>query len=132
MADPNETHRVLTVTKTATVALAAYRTVILSTDTEAVEYPGAQYAWVFGVTMHAAAIGQPVEVAIMGVVPVQVDGNAANLVAGDGLTAHNGTDGYAQKAAGAASRAVFGQALAASTADGDVIPVLLARYLTTA
>lgn len=132
MADPNETHTVLNVSKTATVALAAHRFVILSSDTEGVEYPGAQYAWAFGITRHAATIGQTVEVAVMGIVPLQVDGNAANIVAGDGLTAHNGTDGYGQKAAGAASRAVSAQALAASTADGDVIPVQLCRYLTTA
>lgn len=131
MADLNTTHRVLSVTKTASVALAAYRFVILSTDAEAVEYPGAQYAWAYGITMHAAAAGKDVEVAVMGIVPLQVDGTI-NIAIGDGLTAFDGTTGYGMKASGAASRAVTAQALAAATTDGDVIPVVLCRYLTTA
>lgn len=131
MADQLSTFEGQTVTKTATSAVAAYRIVILSTDDNACEHAGAQYAWGFGISLNAAAAGYPVKIAISGIVPLQVDGNAANLSIGDGITVHDST-GYGQKAAGAASRPVLCQALQASTADGDVIPVLMSRYLTTA
>jgi hypothetical protein len=117
---------------TATVAIPAYSLVILSTDNEACELPASQYAWSHGIAQHAAAIGESVRVRVSGYSLLKVDGNAANLSVGDGITAHGDALGYGQKAAGAASRPVIAQAMAASTADGDVIPVMIARYLTTA
>lgn len=131
MADPINTHRVLTVTKTASVALAAYRFVILSTDREACEYPAAQYAAAYGITMHAAALGQAIEVAVLGIVPLQCDNTSAISIY-DGLCPYDGTTGKGMKAAGAASRAISAWALDAPGATGDCIPVLLGRGLTTA
>lgn len=116
---------------TATEALDAYCLVILSTDNEACEYPAAQYDWSYGITQHSAALGASIRVRILGHSLLKVDGAAANISIGDGLTNHDAV-GYGQKAAGAASRPVIAQALKASTADGDVIPVIIARYLTTA
>lgn len=111
----------------ATEALAAHRTVIISTDTDACEYPAAQYDPVIGVTMHAAAAGQMVDVCLQGIALVQVDGAAAAIT---GLTTmlvnHNDT-GYGQAAAGGAAglRRTFGMALQSSSTDGDIIPVLI-------
>jgi hypothetical protein len=106
--------------------LAAYRCVTISTDAEQCEYPAAQFDYCFGVTAAAAESGKPVDVVVEGIALVTVDGNAANIVAGDRLCVHDAT-GIAQKVAGGAAgnRKTFGTALAASTADGDVIPVLL-------
>jgi hypothetical protein len=112
---------------TAAEDLAAYRCVIITaSDSEQCEYPAAQYDYAFGVTAAAADSGKPVDVVIEGIALVTVDGNAANIAAGDRLCVHTAT-GYAQKVAGGAAgnRKTFGTALAASTADGDVIPVLL-------
>lgn len=134
MADNLETHRVLTITKIATVAVAAYRLVILSTNREGVEYPGAQYATgVIGVTLHAAAIGKPVEIGVIGIFPVQVDGAAVAIAIGDAIGCHDNT-GYGQDVIGAASRPYFATAQEASTADGDVIMATFCgcRMLTTA
>lgn len=131
MADPIQTHRILSVSKTASVDLAAYRFVILSTDREACEYPGAQYAAALGITMHAASAGQAVEVAIAGIVPLQVD-NTAAISLYDGLCPYDGTTGKGMKAAGSASRPIRAIALDAPGATGDCIPVELCRALTTA
>lgn len=132
MADPVFKHEVLSVTRIATSAVAAYRLVKLDTTDTNVVYPAAAYAWSFGVTLHAAAAGEPVKIAVEGVVPLQVDGNTANIAIGDGLAPLDGTTGKGRKAAGSASRAVRAEALAASTTDGDIIPVHLCRFLTTA
>lgn len=126
-----QTHRVLSVSKTATVALAAYRFVILSADIEACEYPAAQYAAAYGITMHAAAIGQAIEVAIYGQVPLQVD-NTSAISLYDLLCPYDGTTGKGMKAAGAASRPVRAYAVSAPTATGDIIDVILCSALTTA
>lgn len=107
--------------------LAAYRVVIIkSSDAEQAEYPAAQFDYGFGVTAAAADSGKPVDVVVEGIALLQVDGNAANISVGDRLCVHNDT-GYGQKVAGGAAgnRKTFATALAASTADGDVIPVLL-------
>lgn len=118
-------------------AMGAYRLVIntgattASSDNETAEYPAAQYDWSVGITQHACSSGDLVRVRVFGTSLLQVDGGAANIAIGDGLTNHDAT-GYGQKAAGAASRPVIAQALKASTADGDIIPVLICRYLTTA
>ena len=121
MANNLRIHRVLTETKLATEALAAYRLIILSTDREFCEYPNAQYdPAVYGVTLHAVAIGKPVEIGIIGVFPVQVDGNAAAIVAGDPIGVHNDT-GYGQDVQGAASRPYCASAETGTTVDGDII-----------
>lgn len=115
-----------------TVALAAYRLVKLvvsGTDMYA-DYPAAQFAWTFGVTRHAiTTAGDMCDIIYGGIALVQVDGNAANIAIGDSITAHDAT-GYGQKAAGgaAATRPCIGVALAASTADGDIIPVRLSQH----
>lgn len=114
----------------ATEVLAAYRVVIFSTDTAYVEYPAAQFDFALGVTRTAAAtIGDMVDVVLGGVCLVTVDGAAANIVAGDSLTTHDAT-GILQKHAGgaAARRPCIGIALASSTADGDVIPMLISHH----
>ncbi len=116
----------------STQALAAYRLVklVVSGDDIFADYPAAQFAWTFGVTRHATTTaGDPVDVIYSGIALVQVDGNAANISIGDRITAHN-SSGYGQKAAGgaAASRPCIGIALAASSTDNDVIPVLLSQH----
>lgn len=113
----------------AAEALEAYRLVLIPTDTETCEYPAAQFDGCFGITLHSAAAGAMVDVAFSGIALLQVDGNAANIVAHDSIVAHNAT-GYGQKAAGGAAglRKCVGTALAASTADDDVIPVLLSPH----
>lgn len=120
----------LIVSRRATEVLAAHRCVIISTDTDYCEYPASQYDFVFGVTRHAAAaIGDPVDIIIQGVALVQVDGAAVNITQGLSLTNHDAA-GYAQAVAGgaAARRECFAKALAASTADGDLIPALIAHH----
>lgn len=113
-----------------TEALAAYRLVIVtSSDDESCEYPAAEYDPCIGVTAAAAAQNEPVDVVLSGIALVQVDGNAANIAVGDSIVAHTAT-GYGRKAAGGAAgnRAAIGVAMAASTADDDVIPVLLSPH----
>lgn len=115
---------------TASEDLAAYRLVLITSgNTEGCEYPAAQFDPCVGVTLASADSGAPVDIAMGGIVLLQVDGNAANIVVGDSIVAHDGL-GYGQKAAGGAAglRACVGVALAASTADGDVIPVLLSPH----
>lgn len=110
--------------------LAAYRLVMITAaNNEGCEYPAAQFDACFGVTLHGADSGKPIDIGYSGIVLLQVDGNAANIVVGDSIVAHNDT-GYGQKAAGGAAglRKCVGVALAASTADGDVIPVLLSPH----
>lgn len=116
----------------ATQALAAYRLVklVVSGSDIYADYPAAQFAWTFGITRHAATTaGDMVDIVYSGIALLQVDGNAANISIGDRITAHDST-GYGQKSAGgaAASRPCIGIALAASTADGDVIPVLISQH----
>lgn len=120
----------LIVSRRATEVLAAYRCVIISTDTDYCEYPASQYDYVFGITRFAAAtIGDPVDIIIQGVCLVQVDGNAVTITAGLSLCNHDAA-GYGQAVAGgaAARRECFGKALAGSTADGDLIPVILSAH----
>ena len=115
---------------TASEALAAYRLVMVTAaDDEGCEYPAAINDPVLGVTMASAASGAPVDIVMQGIALVQVDGAASNIVVGDSICAHNGT-GYGSKALGgaAASRFCIGVALAASTADDDVIPVQISPH----
>lgn len=111
----------------ATEALAAHRVVIISTDTDACEYPASQYDAVIGVTLHAAAAGAMVDVCLAGICLVQVDGAAAAITKlVSMLVTHNDT-GYGQAAAGGAAglRRTFGVALETSAADGDIISALI-------
>lgn len=111
------------VTKIANVAIATNRLVALHTDAAQVVYPSGAGGLVYGVSMHAADAGAPVMIAKLGEFPVAVDGNTANIAIGDELIAE-GTDGFARKTTGTPSM-VVGMAMAASTADGDVILVNL-------
>jgi predicted RecA/RadA family phage recombinase len=113
----------------AAEALEPYRLVLISTNNEQCEYPAAQFDGCFGVTLHAAAAGEMVDVAFDGIALLQVDGAAANIVAFDSIVAHNDV-GLGQKAAGGAAglRKCIAVALSASTADNDVIPVRLSPH----
>lgn len=115
---------------TASEALAAYRLVMITAaDDEGVEYPAAINDPVIGVTASSAASGAPVDIVMAGIALVQVDGAASNIAVGDSICAHNDI-GYGSKALGGAagSRFCIGVALAASTADGDVIPVQISPH----
>lgn len=111
----------------ATEALAAHRVVIVSTDTDACEYPASQYDPVIGVTLHAAAAGAMVDVCLAGICPVQVDGAAATITALTTMLVTHNDAGYGQAAAGGAAglRRTFGMALETSSTDGDVISALI-------
>lgn len=116
----------------ATQALAAYRLVkpVVSGSDLYFDYPGAQFAVVVGITRAAATTaGDIADIIYSGIALLQVDGNAANIAVGDSIVAHN-TSGYGQKAAGGAAglRFAIGIALAASTADDDVIPVWISPH----
>lgn len=116
---------------TASVDLEAHRLVAIdSTDSTQVGYPSAQFGECFGVTLHAAEAGEPVEVAVGGFAMLKVDGNASNIAIGDSLCAHDAT-GLGQKVAGGAAgnRKCIGFANAASTADGDLISIEVAKHL---
>lgn len=133
MANVLRIHRVLTESKIATEALAAYRLVILSTDREYVEYPASQYdGAIYGVTLHAAALGKQVEIGIIGVFPVQVDGTVA-IVPGDAIGVFDG-NGYGMDVSGAASRPYCATAETGTTVDGDIISCRFSgmQCLTTA
>lgn len=115
----------------AKVAIEAYRLVIIDTDAEQADYPAAQFSTaIVGITMHSAAAGEMVDVCMSGICQLKVDGNAANIAVRDSIVAHDNT-GLGQKAAGGAAgnRVCIGVALAASTADGDIIPVQVAPHL---
>lgn len=109
------------VTKIANVAIETNRLVALHTDAAQVVYPAGAGGIIYGVSMHSAAAGEPIMIAKSGEFPVKVDGNTANIAIGDELIAE-GTDGFARKTTGSPSM-VLGMAMAASTADGDVILV---------
>jgi len=74
----------------------------------------------------ADAAGDKVNVCIGGWCKCKVDGNAANIAVGDYLISH--ATGVAQKAA--ATGYPFAMAGAASTADGDIIPVCVGAHAT--
>lgn len=118
-------------TFTAGEALDAHRIVIWhATDANKVSYPaGAADTQIVGVTMHDAASGADVDVCVLGTCLVTVDGNAANIAAGDWLEVHS-TTGYAGKRAlsdGTTYRELLGQAYEASTADNDEIVVFISK-----
>lgn len=114
--------------KIAAEDLEANRLVIIDPTTDTlVRYPENDHdTQLFGVTLEAAKNGKPVDIAVLGVVLLKVDGNAANIAFGDPISAH-GTDGFGGKADTTADTTteIIGKAMGASTADGDLIPVLL-------
>lgn len=121
---PHLVNHVLTKGFLAAESLEPYRLVICNaSNPDQVEYPSGQFgAGVIGVTAHAAEAGEPVDVVMIGLAKVQVDGNASNIAIRDALCAHSDT-GLAQKVAGGAAgnRQTIGFALETSTADGDII-----------
>jgi acyl CoA:acetate/3-ketoacid CoA transferase beta subunit len=122
---------ILLQTYTAGTALAAHRIVIWhATDADVVIYPAAAPdTQMVGVTMEAAASGADVEVCVLGPCLVTVDGNAANIAAGDAIEVHS-TSGYGGKRAlsdGTTYREILGMAMEASTADNDEIVVFVGK-----
>lgn len=123
--DPNQRKSFI-----AAEALEAHRLVILkSSDPTQVEYPAAEFDVCIGITLHAAESGKSVDVALGGYALLEVDGNVANIALHDSIVSHT-ADGLGRKVAGGAAgnRACIGRALAASTADGDLIPVLITHH----
>ena len=84
---------------------------------------GAATDRVLGVQMNKpAAAGQATDVRVLGIAPVVSDGSGTAIAAGDYVGSNNA--GKAVKKA-TADYSVCGIALAASSADGTVIPVLM-------
>lgn len=114
------------ITKVADAALSTAFTLVKlkTTDPAAVQQSGAGEA-VFGILQDAVGAGKDATVATEGVSLCKVDGSGTAIAAGDYLMA--GAGGVAVKLAGAAGtlRPLVGQACAPSTANGDLIPVLL-------
>lgn len=112
----------------AAEALSANRLVIIDpSDDTKVRYPEADYdTQLVGVTLEAAASGEPIDVCELGIALVKVDGAAANIAYGDPIAAH-GAIGEGRKADTTAdvTTQIIGSARSASTADGDIIPVLV-------
>ena len=113
----------------AAEVLAAHRLVIFSATDGNVEYPaGAGDTQHAGVTMHeATAIGQMVDVCMLGPCILTVDGNASNIAVGDFLESHNAT-GYGSKVTltdGTTAHEIVARAMQASTADDEEISVFV-------
>lgn len=107
--------------------------VIAGTANNQCKLPGAaEAAKNIGITISAAAAaGDPVDVCIIGIAKLKVNGNSPNIAFGDYISSH-GTTGYGRQWTGANAKYGVGIALDASTADGDVIPVLLAPIVPPA
>lgn len=120
---------VLVKTFTAGTALAAHRIVIWhATDANKVIYPAAAPdTQMVGVTLTAAVEGGDVDVCMLGPCRLTVDGNAANIAAGDWIEVHSttGLGGRRAAADGTTYRELLGYALEASTADNDEISVFV-------
>lgn len=81
-----------------------------------------------GVTVYStAAANRSVAVQREGVALVEVDGNTAAIDIGTPIVAMAGGKGRAAKTGGSGAQWVLGFALAPSEADGDIIPVQIAR-----
>lgn len=78
-------------------------------------------AW--GIVQDSASASGTVGVQIAGVSKAVVDGSGTAIAFGDKLSP--GANGKLLKHDGAGTTAYFGQALGASTADGDIIEVLI-------
>jgi hypothetical protein len=119
------------INREASEALAAYRLVIFSTDDSKVEYPAAEFDACIGVTAHAAASGERVDVIVLGPARLRVDGNVANIAAGD-LVVNHTADGLGRKVASTANTVYrpIGISLGAATVDGQDITVFVMPGLT--
>lgn len=115
---------------TAAEALAANRLVIIDpSDDTKVRYPEADNdTQLVGITAFAVASGEQVDVAVIGIFPLQVDGAVANIAWGDYVAAHD-TVGFGRKAA--TTKEAIGQARGAATEDGALIPVLIGIHVHT-
>lgn len=118
----------------AGAAIAAHRIVIWHASTADTVIPPASApdTQMVGVSMAAAASGAVVDVCVLGPCLLTVDGNAANIAAGDLIEVHS-TSGYGGKRAasdGTTYREILGIALEASTADDDEIAVFVGRFGT--
>lgn len=110
---------------TTAEALLAYRAVNL-TSAGLAQYPNAATEPLLGVTVADVASGAIAEVRHLGTARLTVNGNSVNIAPGDWLVV-TGTAGICVKwdtTADTTANAI-GMALAPSTADGDVISVLL-------
>jgi len=130
---PRRVNHILVHKYRAAEILAAKRLVIIDpTDTNEVRYPEADSdAQLIGITIDAAAaINDMVQVCVMGFAELTVDGNAANIAIGDLIQAHD-TAGYGRKvlAVAGTNYECIGFAMEASTADGDVISVQIAKQV---
>lgn len=120
--------------KLADAALAtAFTLVKLKTsDPQTVQQSGSGEAIIGILQDTASASGRDVQVATRGISLLKVDGSGTAIAAGDFIMA--GASGIGVKLAGAAGtlRPVIGQAMAASTASGDLIPVLISIHVAQA
>ncbi len=118
------------ITKIADAALStAFTLVKLKTsDPASVQQSGSGEA-VIGILQDAAASGADCVVATRGISLLKVDGSGTAIAAGDFIMA--GASGVGVKLAGSAGtlRPVIGQAMAASTASGDLIPCLISIHV---
>jgi acyl CoA:acetate/3-ketoacid CoA transferase beta subunit len=120
------------INREAAEALAAYRLVIFNaSDDSKVEYPAAEFDACIGITAHAAASGERIDVIMLGPARLKVDGNVANILAGDLIVNHTDA-GYGRKVAATANTVYrpIGIALGAATADGADITVFVMPGLT--
>lgn len=119
------------ISKLADAALAtAYTLVKLkTTDPATVQQSGSGEAIIGVLQDTATASGKDVQVATGGISLLKVDGSGTPIAAGDFIMA--GASGIGVKLAGSAGtlRPVVGQAMAASTASGDLIPVLISIHV---
>lgn len=119
---------------TAAEDLLANRIVIINaSDATKVEYPASEYdGKLIGITAHAAKQGEPIDVCVAGVHPLKVDGNVANIAAGDFIANHT-ADGLGRKTPGTAGTKTpyIAMALKPATADGAEIPVLIIHGIET-
>lgn len=115
------------ISREAAEALEPYRLVIFNaSDDSKVEYPAAEFDPCIGITMTGAASGERVDVCMLGPCRLKVDGNVANILAGDLIVNHTDA-GYGRKVAATANTVYrpIGIALGAATADGADITVFV-------
>jgi hypothetical protein len=91
---------------------------------------GAETERLIGITQEATtAANQFAAIRLAGISKLQVDGNAAAIDIGDSICAGTAGVGHKSTTADAAEQWAIGYALEPSTADGDVITVLIDRHL---
>lgn len=107
--------------------LPAYVFVLDDTGTDGedvVKLPASLNDVAIGITMHSAKAGEQVDVLVLGIGLLRVDGNATPIVPRTKIIVH-GADGFGQAAAASTTNNVAAMALSSATADGTVIPVVL-------